>query len=172
MKSGVPLLSQISNSGTTPQWKKLFLQFCKRCLEVHNKESNAATGAELGKYPMITDINKKDPQLLISCLQDKGDNSIVKQSLLISIELYNSSQNSFYSNLMRMSEYFNLYDFNYNSLNYSRIKQLVDLMKKKYVAYWNQTLQRPPKLSFYHSIKKNYSSPAYLDSTRKNSRKA
>ena len=50
---------------------------------------------------MIIDINKK---ML---------NSIVKLSLQISIELYNSGQNSF----MKMSEYFNLYDFNYNSLS-------------------------------------------------------
>ena len=69
---------------------------------------------------------------------------------------------------MRMSEYFNLYDFNYKSLSDSKNKQLVDLMKKKYVSYWNQTLQHSRKLSFYHSIKKNYSPSAYFDSTRKN----
>ena len=39
-----------------------------------------------------------------------------------------------------MSDYFNLYDFNYNSLSDTKIKQLVDLMKKKYVCYRNQTL--------------------------------
>ena len=45
-----------------------------------------------------------------------------------------------------MSEYFNLYDLNYNSLNDSKIKQLtVDPMKKKYVSYWNQTLQHSRK---------------------------
>ena len=42
-------------------------------------------------------------------------------------------------------------------------------MKKKYVSYWNQTLQHSSKLSFYHSIKKNYSPSAYIDSTRKKS---
>ena len=125
-----------------------------------------ASRPELGKYPIIIDITKKILNYL-SYPQDKDDNSIVKQSLQISIELYNSGQNSFYSNIM-MSEYFNLFDFNYNSLSDSKIKQLVDLMKKKYVSYWNQTLQHSRKLSFYHSIKKNYSLSAYLDSTRKN----
>ena len=38
-----------------------------------------------------------------------------------------------------MSEYFNLFDFNNNSLSDSKIKQLEDLMTKKYVSYWNQT---------------------------------
>ena len=41
-------------------------------------------------------------------------------------------------------------------------------MKKKYVSYWNQTRKHSRKLSFYHSIKKNYSPSAYIDSTRKN----
>ena len=69
---------------------------------------------------------------------------------------------------MKMSEYFKLFDFNDNSLSDSKIKQLADLMEKKYVSYWNQTLQHSRKLSFNHSIKKNYSPSAYLDSTRKN----
>ena len=94
-------------------------------------------------------------------------NSIVKQSLQISIKLCNSGQNSLYSNLMKMSEYFNLLDFNFNSLSESKIKYIVDLMKKKYVSYWSQTLQHLRKLSFYHSIKENYSPSAYIDSTRK-----
>ena len=76
-----------------------------------------ASIAEVGKYSMIIDINKKILNYL-SNLQDKDDNSIVKQSLQISIELYNSSQNSFsYSKLMKTSEHFNLFDFNYNSLS-------------------------------------------------------
>ena len=99
-----------------------------------------ASRAELGKYPMIIDVNKKILSYL-SYLQDKDDNSIVKQSLQISIELYNSGQNSFYSNLMKTSENFNLFGFIYNLLSDSKIKQLVYLMKKKYVSYWNQTLQ-------------------------------
>ena len=49
----------------------------------------------------------------------------------MSIELYNNGENSVYAHLKRTSEYFNLYDLNYNSLDESKIKQLVDLMKKK-----------------------------------------
>ena len=69
---------------------------------------------------------------------------------------------------MKMSEYFNLFDFNDNSLCDCKIKQLVDLMEKKYVSYWNHTVQHSRKLSFYLSIKKNHNPSAYLDSTRKN----
>ena len=94
----------------------------------------------------------------------------VKQSLQISLELYTGGRSKYlYSNLMRMSEYFNLFGFKYNSLSDRKVKQLVDLMKKKYVSYSNQTLQHSRKLSFYRSIKKNYSLLAYLDQTRKKS---
>ena len=65
--------------------------------------------AELGKDPMIIDINNKIRNHF-SYLQDKDDNSMVKKSLQISIELYNSGQYSFYLNLMKTSEYFNLFD--------------------------------------------------------------
>ena len=41
--------------------------------------------------------------------KDKDDNSLVKQSLRISFELYNSHQNNFFSNLMKMSEYISIY---------------------------------------------------------------
>ena len=42
--------------------------------------------------------------VVLQDIQDKDDNSIVKQSLQISIELYNNSLNSFYSNLMSGSK--------------------------------------------------------------------
>ena len=58
--------------------EKTHLQFCKRYLEVHNKASNIACRAELGKFPLIIDINKKILNYL-SYLQEKDENSIVKQ---------------------------------------------------------------------------------------------
>ena len=41
-------------------------------------------------------------------------------------------------------------------------------MKNKYVSYWNQTLQQSQKLSFYCTIKDQYSPSSYLVLTRKN----
>ena len=64
--------------------------------------------------------------------------------------------------------HFNFYDFNDNSLSDSKIKQLLDLMKKKCVSHCNQTLQFSRELTFYHSIKEDYSPSVYLDSTWKN----
>ena len=41
-------------------------------------------------------------------------------------------------------------------------------MQKKYISYWNHTLQHSQKRNFYCKIKTNYSPSAYLDLTRKN----
>ena len=67
-----------------------------------------------------------------------------------------------------MTDYYKFCDFNCNSLTEGKIKQYEDLMKKKYISYWYQTLQHSQKLSFYYTFKKNYSLSAYLDLTRKN----
>ena len=39
--------------------EKAHLHFCKRYLEVHNKSSNIACRSELGRFPLIIDINNK-----------------------------------------------------------------------------------------------------------------
>ena len=60
------------------------LQLCERYLEVHNKASN------------------------IACyLREKEESSIVKQSLKISIDLHYNGHNSFYSSLMKITDYYN-----------------------------------------------------------------
>ena len=56
----------------------------------------------------------------------------------------------------------------YNLLNDSKIKQLVDLLKKKYVSYWNQTPPHHVNKDFIMPSKKSYSPFSYLDSTKKN----
>ena len=39
--------------------EKTSLHFCKRYLKVHNKSSSVACRSELGRFPLIIDINKK-----------------------------------------------------------------------------------------------------------------
>ena len=146
--------------------EKTHLQFCKRYLEVHNKASNIACRAELGKFPLIIDINKKILSYL-NYLHQKDENSIVRQALKISIDLYDNGKNSFYSSVMKINEYYNFNHFNYSSLNDCKIKQYINIMKQKYISHWNQTLQNSQKLSFYKTIKNNYSPSTYLDLTRK-----
>ena len=143
--------------------EKTHLHFCKRYLEVV---------AELGRFHLIIDINKKILNC-VHCLQGKDKHSILKQSLRIYADLHYNGQTSFYSSLIKMSEYYNFPNFNYYALNENNIRQYIDLMKKKYISNWYQTLQHSQTLNFYYTIKKTYGPSAYLDLTRKNaSRKA
>ena len=64
-------------------------------------------------------------------------------------------------NLQAQNDYCNL-------VNECKIKRYVDLIQKKYISYWNHTLQHSQKLNFYYKIKTNYSLLACLDLTRKN----
>ena len=102
--------------------EKTHLHFCKRYLEVHNKSSNVACRSELGRFPLIIDINNKILNYL-NYLQEKDENSIVKQSSKISVDLYHSSQNSFYSSLKKMTDYYDFSGFNCYLLNECKIKQ-------------------------------------------------
>ena len=71
---------------------------------------------------------------MLNDLQEKDENSIVKQSLKISVDLHHNGQNSFYSSLRKTTDYYNFPGFNCNLLNEWKIKQYVDLMQKKYIS--------------------------------------
>ena len=96
---------------------------------------------------MIIDINKKILNNL-GYLIGKEEDSIIKQALQIPIDLHHDGKTSFYSNLMKMVDYYDLnYDFSSNSLSDSIVNRYISIMKNKYVSYRNQTLQQSQKLS-------------------------
>ena len=76
---------------------------------------------DLNRFPLYIDINNKILNYL-NYLQEKDKNSIVEQSLKISIELYHSGQNSFYSRLKKMTDYYFFPGFNCNLLNKCKTK--------------------------------------------------
>ena len=66
---------------------------------------------------MIIDINNKILNYL-GYLIGKEEDSIVKQALQIPIDLHHDGKTSFYSNLTKMVDYYDLnYDFSSNSLS-------------------------------------------------------
>ena len=56
--------------------EKIHLKFCKRYLEVHNKTSNIACRAELGRLPLIIPINQRIMKYVVY-LNNKDNDSIV-----------------------------------------------------------------------------------------------
>ena len=158
-------------SWDSSQIEKAHLQYCKRYLEVSSKASNVACRAELGKFPLIIAINQKIINYTLY-LHNKENDSIVKQIFLMSSDLHNTSKNSFYSNVMRMSEYYNLPDFDPTFLTDAKIKHYVSLMQQKYISHWQHTIRNSKKLEFYNTFKDEYTPSCYLDLTRKlNNRK-
>ena len=137
------------------QIEKTHLQFCKRYLEVSNKASNVACRAELGRFPLTIAINQRILNYLLY-LQNKQPDSLVRQSFLISSDLHTTGKNSFHSNLMKLSEYFNFENFSPDLLDTAKVKMFLRLMKQKYISYWQHTLQHSQKLEFYRSFKNEY----------------
>jgi len=74
-----------------------------------------ACRAEIGRFPLNIAINQKIINYFLH-LHNKGNDSIVKQIFLMSADLHSSGKSSFYSSVMRISEYYNLPDFDPNVL--------------------------------------------------------
>ena len=67
--------------------EKIHLHFCKHYLEVNNKASYLACRAELGRLPLIISVNQKIMKYFV-CLNNKDNDSVVKQSFLLSKQLH------------------------------------------------------------------------------------
>ena len=100
--------------GTIPQLKKTHLKFCKRYLEISDKASNVASRSELGRFSLIINIYKNILYYILYLLR-KNEDTIVKQAFRTSLELHCNGKNSFYHNLMKISEYYDLPDFDPNN---------------------------------------------------------
>ena len=85
----------------------------------------------------------------------------------MSADLHSSGKSSFYSSVMRMSEYYILPDFDPNVLNKAMIKQYLSLMQHKYILHWQHTIQHSKKLEFYNTFKNEYTPSCYLELTSK-----
>ena len=81
-----------------------------------NKASNVASRSELGRFPLIINIYKNILYYKLYLLR-KNEDTIVKQAFRTSLELQCNDKNSFYHDLMKMSEYYDLPDFDPNNLS-------------------------------------------------------
>ena len=66
---------------------------------------------------------------------------------------------------MRMSEYYNLPDFDPTFLTDAKIKHYVSLMQQKYISHWQHTIRNSKKLEFYNTFKDEYTPSCFLDLT-------
>ena len=64
-----------------------------------------ASRSELGRFPLIINIYKNILYYILYPLR-KHEDTIVKQAFRTSLELHCNGKNSFYHNLMKISEYY------------------------------------------------------------------
>jgi len=116
-------------------------------LEVSNKASNAACRGELGRFRLIVGINEKILNYIMF-LFEKDEDSIVKQALLLSVNLHSNGNTSFYSNIMELSKSNNLTNFVPNNLDKTKISRYKNVMKQKYMTQWRHSVNYTRKLDF------------------------
>ena len=99
--------------------EKKHLKFYKCCLEISNKASNVASRSELGRFSLIINIYKNILYYILYLLR-KNEDTIVKQAFRTSLELFCNGKNGFYHNLIKISKYYDLPDFDPNNLSEAR----------------------------------------------------
>ena len=68
---------------------------------------------------------------------------------------------------MKISEYFNFGNFSPDLVDTTKVTMFLQLIKQKYISYWQHTLQHSLKLEFYRSFKNEYATSSYLELTRR-----
>ena len=67
---------------------------------------------------------------------------------------------------MKISEYYDLPDFDPNNLSEAKIKHYIDIIKQKYITYWQHTIHHSKKTQFNSIFKHDDKISSYLDLTR------
>ena len=101
-------------------------------------------------------------------LKNKDDDSIVKQSLLMSKNLHLVISLGFYSNFLSMTAQYHSFNLDPESVDNDKIRQCTIAMKEKYMSFWCHSLREYPvffasslhpnilkKLEFYKVLKKS-----------------
>ena len=83
-------------------------------------------------------------------LFEKDEDPIVKQALLLSLNLHSNGNISFYSNIMELSKSYNLPNFVPNNLDKTKMSRYKDIMEQKYITRWRYSVNYTRKIEFYH----------------------
>jgi len=89
-------------------------------------------------------------------------NYILYPDVLMSVDLHSVGR-SFYSNLMNIVDFYNLNNFNLDTLGENKINHYFSHMKQEYISFWENAVQHSEKVEFY----KIFKPPHYLDHTSK-----
>jgi len=145
--------------------EKVHLRFCKYFLGINKKASNIASRSELGRFPLkifVDTLTLKFYNHLITL----PDDSIAKQTFLISKSLLSRNKPCFHSNLQTIFDLYklgNITTLNDNIITNHRLQEFVCKMKEQYFEKWKNDLANSSKLEFFTSFKDHYESEHYLN---------
>ena len=123
-----PLICWLRQTGSCPS---CFFHLVTGCgspvalqfnLEVNNKASNIACRAELDRFPLLIKINQKIMKYFVY-LNNKDNDSIVKQSFLMSKNQHSMNNSGYFSNFINMFEQYNLTSLDAESLGNEKIRR-------------------------------------------------
>ena len=80
----------------------------------------------------------------------------------MSQDLHHAGKNSYYSNIIDMSEYYNLPCFDITNLTNAKVKHFASVMQQKYILYRQHTKQNSSKLEFFNTFKNDCTPSYYL----------
>ena len=101
----------------------------------------------------------------ISLLYD-NIGEIIASNILQAWEGFNLLKFVCFLKLKRILEYYDVPDFDPNNLSEAKIKHYIDIIKQKYITYWQHTIHHSKKLQFYSLFKHDYKISSYLDLIR------
>ena len=86
--------------------EKLHLKCCKYILAVNRKSTNSAVMAELGRFPLFFNV-------LLSMIKywirlETSENNLLKEALILSKNIHNHGQTSWYSFIVKLLELLDL----------------------------------------------------------------
>ncbi len=145
------------------KWEKhpietLHAELCKNILHVHRHTTNNACRAELGKYPLITKIQK-----------GQLNSGNIWSSVIPNHTIYKALQ---YQEMSKESKPFLQLIQSFSpdasltstdALNHNiRTNQITAQIKQSYITHWQTQTQQQSKMQCYLSLKREYSMAEYL----------
>ncbi|KAL2076447.1 hypothetical protein ACEWY4_027956 [Coilia grayii] len=127
------------------------LEFCKNILGVHRHASNLACRAELGRFPLLMDIDKRASKFYHHL---KSEQDTCHYNALLEMVKYPERDPFTYLKTK--------YDLNEMDMTQAKAKLIEKETKEEYYHYWLDKIEHSNKLNCFQKIKNNYELATYL----------
>ena len=146
----------------------LHTEFCKMILKLQRKTPNNACRAELGRFPLIINMQKRSLKFWMH-LKSSPTESLHFKAL--QTQELNPEKSPLSQLVLRLTNQTNPTNTNQSqtstaSHTHIRTNQIIKQSKNTYLEHWDQETKTQSKLQFYRNLKSNYELEEYLQSVR------